>query len=172
MGVSRLLQYLFRRTGRGGDMIRPALHPRHPEFVGLAQGARNSARQAAIFAARRALDGTPVPRAPVAEVLRALEESDIGSAVRLRGALEALVEELDNEYFDLSDSSGASNSSEARTAFARARAVNALACALEVDPVEAALDAIYEAQASLPEAEVDNFLDSAKALLRTLQVNH
>jgi hypothetical protein len=150
-------------------MIRPALHPRHPDLVELAQGARNGARQAAIFAARRALEGTPVPRTPVAEILRALDDSDIGSAVRLRGALEALVEELDNEYWDLWDSSGSTDSSEARAAFARARAVNALACALQANPVEAALDAIYEAQASLPEAEVDGFLDSAKALLRTLQ---
>ena len=109
-------------------------------------------------------------RPPVVAVLRALEDSDIRSAVRLRGDLEVLVTELDKEYWDLSDSSGSSDGIEVRRAFARARAVNALACALEVNPVEAALDAIYEAQASLPEAAVDGFLDAVKELLRGLQV--
>ena len=150
-------------------MTRLALHPRHPELVGLAQGAKNSARQAAIFAARRALAGTPVSQSPVMEVLRALDASDIRSAVRRRSDLEALVTVLDKEYWDLSDSSGSSDGADARTAFARARAVSALACALALNPVEAALDAIYEAQASLPESEVDGFLDAVKELFRTLQ---
>jgi hypothetical protein len=123
-----------------------------------------------MFAARRALAATPVSQSPVMEVLRALDASDIRSAVRRRSDLEALVTVLDKEYWDLSDSSGSSDGVDARRAFARARAVNALASALALNPVEAALDAIYEAQASLPESEVDGFLDAVKNLLRTLQV--
>jgi len=111
-----------------------------------------------------------VSRPPVVAALRALEDSDMSSAGRLRGDLQSLVTELDEEYWDLSDSSRSSDDIEAGRAFARARAVNALACALDVDPVEAALDAIYEAQASLPEAAVDGFLDAVKERLRGLQV--
>jgi hypothetical protein len=122
-----------------------------------------------MFAARRALAATPVSQSPVTEALRALDDSDIRSAVRLRGDLEVLVTVLEKEYWDLSDSSGSSDGLDVRTAFARARAVSALASALALNPVEAALDAIYEAQASLPESEVDGFLDAVKELLRTLQ---
>ena len=150
--------------------MRRALHPRHPDLVALVEGARNSAREAAVFAAQTALQRTPVSDHPVPEALNALRTYHTVTAIRLRPQLEALVERLDGVYWDLSDGSDSKSAPAVREAFARARAVNSLVAALTIDPVSAAVDAIYEAQASLPEAEVDAFIEAAKSILRPLQV--
>ena len=150
--------------------MRRALHPRHPDLIALVEGARNSAREAAIFAAQTALQWTPVSDHPVPEALDALRTYHTATAMRLRPQLEALVERLDGLYWELSDAVGSKGAPAVREAFARARAVNALVAALTLGPVAAAVDAIYEAQASLPETEVDGFMEAAKSMLRSLQV--
>jgi hypothetical protein len=150
--------------------VRRALHPSDPDLVALVEGARNSAREAAVFAAETALQRTPVSDHPVPEALNALRTYHTGTAIRLRPELEALVERLDGIYWDLSAASDSKSAHAVREAFARARAVNSLVAALTIDPVSAAVDAIYEAQASLPEAEADAFIEAAKSVLRPLQV--
>jgi hypothetical protein len=150
--------------------MRRALHPRHPELVALVEGARNGAREVAIFAAQTALQRTPVSEHPVPEALNALRTDHAANAMHQRPQLEAVVERLDGIYWDLCDAGRSKGTSAVEEAFARARAVNSLVAALTVDPVAAALDAIYEAQASLPDAEVDGFIEAAKGMLRSLQV--
>lgn len=146
------------------------LHPRDRELVALVEGARNSAREVAIFAAQTALQRTPVSEHPVPEALNALRRYETATAMRLGPQLEALVERLDGIYWDLCDAHGSKGAPAVGEAFARARAVNSFVAALAVDPVAAAVDAIYEAQASLPETEVDGFIEAAKGMLRSLQV--
>jgi len=150
-------------------MSREALHPRNPELVGLAQGAGDGARQAALFAARTALARNEVSHPLVVEALRALDAGDLQGVSGVRGELEALLTELDEEYWNRSSAPG-SQDAEVEVAFTRARAVNALVSALDANPTEAALSAIYEAHASLPDQEIEGFLDTVKDLLRTLRV--
>jgi hypothetical protein len=136
----------------------------------LAQEARNSARFVALYAAQEALRASPVSDAPVPQVLAALEANDIRTAVRALPKLESLRGRLDESYWDLSDAQGGSNAPGVFEAFAKARAVNALVCALGRNVVQSAIDAIYEAYASLEDDKADEFLESAKAMLRRYQV--
>ena len=149
--------------------MRRALHPRDPELVALVEGASNSAREVAIFAAQTALQRTPVSDHPVPEGLNALRTYHTATAMHLRPQLEALVERLDGLYWDRCDAGGSKGAPAVEEAFARARAVNSLVAALAVDPVAAAVDAIYEAQASLPETEVDGFIEATKGMLRSIR---
>src|SRR5687768_10973246 len=114
------------RTRGGLIGVRRALHPRDPDLVALVEGARNSAREAAVFAAETALQRTLVSDHPVPEALNALRTYHTGTAIRLRPELEALVERLDGIYWDLSAASDSKSAHAVREAFARARAVNSL----------------------------------------------
>jgi hypothetical protein len=51
-------------------------------------------------------------------------------------------------------------------AFGRARAVNAVVCALAMDDVAAAREAVYEAHAALTEREGHSLLQHARDILR------
>jgi 1,6-anhydro-N-acetylmuramate kinase len=111
----------------------------------------------------------PVPDRPVPQALAALERGDFTAALALRDDVEMLVTALDGIYLDQSAAAGPENDPELMAAFARARAANALLAALDSDPVKAALDAIYEAHASLAYDREGKFLETVKALLRDLQ---
>jgi hypothetical protein len=82
-----------------------ALNTRDPDLVALAEGAGNGARQAAIAAARIALERSPVSNPPVAKALAALARSDTSAAIGVRPELEALLKHLDGLYWDVSDPS-------------------------------------------------------------------
>jgi hypothetical protein len=66
------------------------------------------------------------------------------------GNLAAIVEHLDNHYFDLKDrfEAGAGSESSYLDAFRKARAATAVMAALAPDPLEAAMNALYEAHAA------------------------
>jgi hypothetical protein len=81
----------------------------------------------------------------------ALEPLDEAARVQLRACLEREVEQLDAIYFDLTDAQEAGNATEQQVlaAFSRARALHSAWFALSPDPIEAAAEASYEAQASM-----------------------
>lgn len=100
-------------------------------------------------------------------VLRALEMLRHGSTdVELREALQSLAQELDARYWDLHDAheAGKGSKEEYMAAFAQARAVSAVVCALDPDFVMAALEACYEAHSAFSDgsnvvATVSELLD-------------
>lgn len=67
-----------------------------------------------------------------------------------RAELKALIDELDEAAWDLQDEVEAGNTDQANylAAFGRARAAMALWFALDSDPLEAAMEAAYEAEAA------------------------
>jgi hypothetical protein len=67
-----------------------------------------------------------------------------------RAALKALVDELDEAAWRLQDGvdAGQADQADYLAAFARARAAMALWFALDADPLEAAMEAAYEAEAA------------------------
>jgi hypothetical protein len=78
------------------------------------------------------------------------EVSDDAARAELQCRLERSVEELDAIYFDLADAQDAGKATEQQVlqAFSRARAMNSALFAIAVDPIEAAAEAAYEAQAA------------------------
>ena len=151
-------------------MAGSAVHPRDAEFLRLAKRAGRRARRAALFAAETALHAAPVAHDIVAKALAALSRSDLEAAQTLRGGLERVTSDLDERYL-AAQTASPDAPGEVEETFSRARAANALLCALADDPIDAAVDSIYEAQASLQEAERDQFLEAAKGLLLQLQTH-
>jgi hypothetical protein len=86
------------------------------------------------------------------EAMKALE-SGIQGDPALRAALESLVSELDEIQWDLQRQfeAGLVEQAEYEAAFRRARAANALCCALDPDAFEAASQSVYEAHAAVGE---------------------
>jgi len=84
------------------------------------------------------------------EAIAALRAGRIGNGV-MRTRLQQLTDELDEVAWDLQDrvKSGSAANEEYMKAFARARAVSAAWFALDPDPVKAAVEATYEAQAAI-----------------------
>jgi hypothetical protein len=147
-------------------LAREGSHPRDPELVALARASGDRARQAAIFAAQAALSSVSVSEEVVQQALHALAQSDMPTASHFRAELERLVQALDDVYWNLSDANSSQERPEVQLAFSKARAVNSLASALGPGSVDAVLDAVYEAQAALPEGEVESFLKRVKSLLQ------
>jgi hypothetical protein len=81
----------------------------------------------------------------------ALDLPNEAARAQLRERLEREVEQLDAIYFDLADAREAGNATEQQVlaAFSRARALHSAWFALSPDPIEAAAEASYEAQASM-----------------------
>jgi hypothetical protein len=111
--------------------------------------------------------------ASVAVAMAAIEDDRVraaGDAIREgrfgdsseRTELRALVEELDMAAWELQRDVGAGDAEdeEYAAAFRRARAVNALWCALDADPATAARDAVYEASHAVGESRVRAVLTS------------
>jgi hypothetical protein len=95
------------------------------------------------------LNQTGVRNPEVVEALTVIrDEEEPSEALRLR--LETLVQSLDDEQWTLQDKVDLSEATkeEHLAAFGRARAVNAVLCALEPDPLTAAAEATYEAIAA------------------------
>jgi hypothetical protein len=90
------------------------------------------------------LEGDRIDRA--VEALRAARYGETSE----RAALKALVDELDEAAWDLQDEveAGRPDQADYLAAFGRARAAMALWFALDGDPLEAAMEATYEAEAA------------------------
>ncbi len=106
---------------------------------------RRAARAACEYALSRVRLGGEL----VDEAVRGLDDGQFGAS-RLLTLTEQLTETLDAEYFDLQEKAHAGQAEEAAflTAFKKARAANALHFALKRDSLEAAREAIYEANAA------------------------
>jgi hypothetical protein len=123
------------------------------------------ARTAASVAVRAALAAHPSDAPAVREVLQALQLDDWKKALTRRPDIEGVVERLDQEYLDLYAMAGEENTPLVIEAFARARAVAALAMALGSDETMAAKEAVYEAYASLGESAGEEMLASIRSVL-------
>ncbi len=111
-------------------------------------------RAAALAACRLALNRNPLDEPVIAEALAVLEAGGPAGST-LKASLWRLVEHLDADYFDLQDAADEGRSSQADFfgAFRKARAVNALYCALSRGSFEAATESIYEANAAVENLE-------------------
>lgn len=120
-----------------------------PEFVEkLSKASAASQRAAALAASQFAVSETKLDHPSIKEALDELQTMGFLTPGK-KAELEALVEELDNKYFDLQDSHpGEAISAEALLAFSQARAVAAVLSAATEAPFEAAAEAIYEAAAA------------------------
>jgi len=78
-----------------------------------------------------------------------LRDQQFGESTE-RDALAQLIETLDEHAWDLQDlvNNGGATQRDYLEAFARARAASAVWCAMDLDPLEAALESSYEAQAA------------------------
>ena len=146
-------------------MTSQAMHPRDPELVALARSAGERARRIAIDAVRNVFRRIPVPDPAVADVLHALVRGDSLQGTSVLPHLRSLASSLDEAYLSARDP----GSPEAQENFSRARAVSALIAALDLDPIEASIGAVYEAQASLPPEEADALIEKVRAELRNLK---
>ncbi len=99
-------------------------------------------RAAAVRAALVALSSVEVPEDEVAAARSAVESGRTDSAQQQR--LKDLAQQLDEQAFRLQEE----QPDEYLVIFSRARAVSALAFALDPDPQRAALEGVYEASAA------------------------
>lgn len=91
---------------------------------------------------------------PNGYALAALREGQVGDSHE-RNALKALVDALDERAWDIQDEVEAGRAAEQQylDGFALARAASAVWFALDADPLTAALEATYEAQAARGDLE-------------------
>lgn len=119
----------------------------------LADRLRNTSeeglRRVATAAGRLGVARILISDARIDMALAALDRGELDGDMRVR--LDGLVEELDQAAWEVQQRAHAGRALENDyvTAFAKARAASALACALDVDPKRAAMEAVYEAQAAL-----------------------
>jgi hypothetical protein len=149
-------------------MARSRLTSRDSALAASIAAAPEAARRLALFAAESAIANLGVSAPEVLETLRLIALGQWSGAIALRPKLERLAEELESPYLEELASTveaPAALTPAALAAFGRARAVSALSHALADDPVDAALEAIYEAQASVPEPDSANLLESFRERL-------
>lgn len=120
-----------------------------PELLSeLRRASSDQCRTAAFAAARLVLESTEFDHRLIQLAMRA---TDHETRLSIRRQLEALVAALDDRYFDLQAAAdqGRIPRADVEAAFAVARAANTVLCALHPDPVFAAAEAAYEAQAAV-----------------------
>ncbi len=120
-----------------------------------------SRRAAALAACHLALSRNHLAEPLVGEALAALEAGS-GGGSQLKESLWRVVEKFDTDYFDLQDAAdeGKATEPEYVAAFRKARAANALHCALSRSSFEAATESIYEANAAVED------LDALRAVIQ------
>jgi hypothetical protein len=121
-------------------------------------------RDVAAAAAREATRIIGIANTTVEEGIAALAGAHYGDP-SLTGRLRSLVEELDGIQWDLQDGvdEGRKEKAAQSKAFREARAVNALYYALQANPLEAALEALYEAHAAIQDVPTIRKLLEASA---------
>jgi aminopeptidase N len=109
-------------------------------------------RRVAERVALAALGEVPVEDDRVDRAVAALRAARFGETSE-RAALKALVDELDEAAWNMQDEveAGQADQADYLAAFGRARAAMALWFALDGDPLEAAMEAAYEAEAATDE---------------------
>ena len=107
-------------------------------------------RAASLVACQLALQAVPIEAPIVSETLEQLRQQGVLPQRRV-AELNDLAAQLDGEYFDLQDKAedDPALQSEALRLFGQARAVSALSFAGGQDALAAAMEAIYEASATM-----------------------
>jgi hypothetical protein len=139
------------------------------QFPELAAELRRSSvekrRAAALAACEYAVAQAQIVHPLVMDALSRLRAGeDIGEK---RKDLDNLVEQLDQEYFDLADAfrEARAGMSDYQKPFAKARAVASLLYAFDPNPYEAASEAIYEAAAVTDEDDPGKLIPAIMAVL-------
>jgi hypothetical protein len=111
-------------------------------------------RRTAADVARLAVQRTRLVDPRIDSALAALHDGNFGDS-DARSAVQQLTKELDVIAWDLQKVAEESRGSMQpyHAAFARARAAASVKCALNSDPLSAALEAVYEAQAAVSDLE-------------------
>jgi hypothetical protein len=120
----------------------------------LRHSAASKQRAAALAACRFAVSKADVAQVAAAEALETIQKSGTLSGQQ-KAALDALVAQLDEEYFQLQEAAeeGRASTDDYLKVFGQARAVAALTFAGGDDPFDAATEAIYEATATTDDQE-------------------
>jgi hypothetical protein len=118
-------------------------------------------RHAAASVVRLGVTRAPIQDTRLEAALANLAAGEWGDGP-VRDALGVLIEELDEHAWDAQDAAerGDVDDSAYDLAFARARVATAVDCALDADPLQAALESAYEVQAGIDD------LPSVAAALR------
>lgn len=130
----------------------------------LRKSSSSDLRRVARSIAHLVVDSTFLEEPVVTRALDVLDNDSIASE-ELRNQLWSKVEALDEIQWSLHDAAdeGLASMDDYSMAFSKARAANAVFCALASDPLEAASDCLYEAHAATSQ------LDALRAIaLRTL----
>ena len=138
-----------------------------PELAAELQRAPIAKQRAACLAAcEYAVAQTKIEHPLVIEALRMMCVGEVLSDKHKR-ELEELVEQLDNEYFDLAEAfeEGGISRSDYQKPFAKARAVASVLYAFDPNPYDAASEAIYEADAVTDEDAPGVLVPTIKAIL-------
>jgi hypothetical protein len=140
---------------------------RFPELAAELQRAPIAKQRATCLAAcEYAIAQTKIEHPLVMEALRKMRVGEVLSDKHERG-LEELVEQLDNEYFDLAEAfdEGRASRSDYQKPFAKARAVASVLYACDPNPYNAASEAIYEADAITDQDDPSVLVPMIKAIL-------
>ena len=125
--------------------------------VKLRRASTAKQRAAGVAAGELAVAKAKVEHPLVAEALRQLRAGHVFTP-REKAEVDALVAQLDEEYFNLQDAAdaGRADANDYLRAFAKARAIAALSFAGS-DAPEAAADSIYEAAAAMGDDKAELF---------------
>jgi hypothetical protein len=124
-------------------------------------------RVACLAACEYAVAQTKIDYPLVMEALAKMRGGEVITDKHKR-ELEALIEQLDNEYFILAEASdeGRGSSRDYQEPFSKARAVASVLYAFDLNPYEAASEAIYEADAVTDENDPGVLAPTIKAVLK------
>lgn len=140
------------------------------QFPGLAAELQRAPieiqRAACLAACEYAVAQSKIEQPIVLESLRKMRDGKIITD-KDKHDLEALVEQLDNEYFDLAEAfdEGRIIMRNYQMLFAKARAGASVLYAFDPNPYEAASEAIYEASAVTDEADARVLITAIMAIL-------
>ena len=143
------------------------LESQFPELASeLQQASVEKLRAACVAACEYAVAQAQIEHALVMDALGRLRAGE--DITEKRKELENLVEQLDEEYFDLADAfaEGRASMSDYQKPFAKARAVALLLYAFDPNPCDAASEAIYEAHAVTDEDDPGKLIPAIMAILK------
>jgi len=121
----------------------------------LDDASEQAQRRVALTVSRLAVDRARIADPRLGAAFKRLQGGRYGDSPE-RSAVQALTEELDRAAWDVQDlvEGGTADESEYFAAFVKARATNAVWYAFDLDPLAAAAEATYEANAAIGDSEV------------------
>jgi hypothetical protein len=131
----------------------------------LIEASDEARRRVALTVSRLAVSRAGISDPRLGAALEQLLRGAYGGSPE-RSAVRAMTEELDDAAWDIQDrvEVGAADKADYMKAFMTARAVNAVWCALDPDPLAAAVEATYEAAAAI--ADVESLVTAVQGSLK------